>query len=262
MALQKFLSDQNWFAPNTFQLRKVFFVSVGLVRVPLAPKWFVPDCAIIQLMREVRTDMLEMVDPIESSDLLNSAAETVGEAELAGDFIQGVIDRMFEIASGKGHSDKDTRQVVGLAAPQIGVSKRIILIDLTANGAKQEQNLIAIVNPIISDKSFKLLDGREGCWSCGNVCGNVQRSQKVTLEGLDRSGKAIHLNLEDFVARIAQHEVDHLDGVRFPDRIPKDQPERLHWVEHEQFNEYREQWKHWQILCPREKWENLKSGQL
>lgn len=213
-------------------------------------------------MTEVKAAELVMVDPIESSELLNSIAETVSEVELEGEFIQGVIDRMFEIASGKGHDEKDSRQVVGLAAPQVGISKRIILVDLTANGANQKQNLVAIVNPIITEKSRDLLDGREGCWSCGNVCGNVQRSQKVTLEGLDRSGKAVHLILEDFVARIVQHEVDHLDGVRFPDRIPEDQPKRLHWVEHEQFNDYRENWKHWPFLCPREKWENLKSGRL
>lgn len=213
-------------------------------------------------MIEVNTSELEMVDPIQSSELLNSTAGAVGEAELNGEFIQGVIDRMFEIASGKGHSDKDTRQVVGLAAPQVGVSKRIILVDFTANGAKQEQNLVAIINPVISERSRNILDGREGCWSCGNVCGNVQRSQSARLDGLDRSGKEVHLSLEGFVARIAQHEVDHLDGVRFPDRIPKDQPERLHWVEHEQFNDYREKWKHWPILCPREKWEDLKSGQF
>lgn len=213
-------------------------------------------------MTEVKTAELVMVDPIESSELLNSIAETVSEVELEDEFIQGVIDRMFEIASGKGHDEKDSRQVVGLAAPQVGISKRIILVDLTANGANQEQNLVAIVNPVISEKSRDLLDGREGCWSCGNVCGNVQRSQKVTLEGLDRSGKAVHLILEDFVARIVQHEVDHLDGVRFPDRIPEDQPTRLHWVEHEKFNDYRENWKHWPTLCPREKWEGLKSGRL
>lgn len=137
-------------------------------------------------MNDASIDNLDMVDPIKYSELLNSAAETVGDTDLGSSFVQGIIDRMFEIAIGKGHSNKDTRQVVGLAAPQIGIKKRIILIDTTANGARQEQNLIAVINPTISDRSTDLVDGREGCWSCGNICGNVQRNREVRLSGKNR----------------------------------------------------------------------------
>jgi hypothetical protein len=81
----------------------------------------------------------------------------------------------------------------------------------------------------------------------------------VTLEGFDRNGKPIALELEGFVARIAQHEVDHLNGIRFPDRIPEEYPERLHWVEPSEFSEYRKHWMHWSVICPRIKWNTMKS---
>jgi peptide deformylase len=147
-----------------------------------------------------------------------------------------------------------------MAAPQVGASKRIITIDITADGSNKEQHLQVFINPKITYRSTETMPGREGCWSCGNVCGNVERAKVVTLEGLERTGKPIKFVLTDFVARIAQHETDHLDGIRFPDRIPTDEPDRLHWVEPAQFEEYRKNWEHWPIKCPRSRWEALKAG--
>lgn len=72
------------------------------------------------------------------------------------------------MATGRGKNGDDTRQMAGLAAPQIGESKRIITIDVTATGALQEQNIEAIINPELSSENGDLVDGREGCWSCGN----------------------------------------------------------------------------------------------
>lgn len=161
---------------------------------------------------------LDLIQPTDS--LLNNVAEPVQNDEVNAPYIQGVIDRMLELSAGKGKNKEDTRQMVGLAAPQIGVSKRIITIDLTADGSNKEQTLLVVINPHITERSQDEVPGREGCWSCGNVCGVVERAKAVTLEGLDRTGEPIKLELTDFVARIAQHETDHLDGVRFPDRIP------------------------------------------
>lgn len=211
-------------------------------------------------MSENSPVILEMVDPLTYSELLNSAAAEVTSTELESKFIQDVINAMFDLAAGKGKSSEDTRQVVGLAAPQVGISKRIILIDLTANGANQKQNLEAIINPCITYKSKDVLPGREGCWSCGNICGNVERSKRVILEGMNRDGEKVKLELIDFVARIAQHETDHLDGIRFPDRIPASEPEKLHWVNPSEFEDYRSNWQHWSNLCPRERWIKLKHG--
>lgn len=210
--------------------------------------------------RHITKTHLDMVDPLVYHELLNSVAGEIPIDNISSPEVQSVIDDMFDIANGKGHDEKDTRQVVGLAAPQVGISKRIVLIDLTASGANQEQNLVAVVNPRISDLSEEKVDGREGCWSCGNVCGNVERAKTVTLTGFDRDGNPVAYELSDFVARIAQHETDHLDGIRFPDRIPHDQPSRLHLVRPEEFEQYRSQWQNWEKLCGRTYWEEFKHG--
>lgn len=150
--------------------------------------------------------------------------------------------------------------MVGLAAPQIGASMRIVTIDITADGTNKPQNLEVFVNPVITKRSDATLLGREGCWSCGNVCGAVERAEAVTVDAYDRGGHRFSRELLGFVARIAQHEIDHLDGIRFPDRIPHDQPQRLHWVLPEQFAQYRTDWPKWPTPCPRERWENIKNG--
>lgn len=204
--------------------------------------------------------MLDMVDPIEYHELLNSVAEEVSLEELGTPELQSVIDGMIDVANGKGHDEEDSRQVVGLAAPQIGVGKRIILIDMTASGAVQEQRLTEIINPEITYHSDDKLDGREGCWSCGDVCGNVARSRAVTVKGINRAGDSVTYDLDGFVARVVQHETDHLDGVRFPDRIPADEPWRLHNVRASQFEQYRTDWPNWPRLYSRSDWEKLRDG--
>ena len=150
--------------------------------------------------------------------------------------------------------------MVGLAAVQLGAGKRIILVDLDADGSNKKQNLTVVINPVIVTRSAETVEGREGCWSCGDICGNVERAKAVTLKGLDRHGKPLTLDLVDFVARIAQHETDHLDGIRFPDRIPQNRPARLHLVLPAEFESYRQNWQHWPILCPRQTWEAMKMG--
>lgn len=195
-----------------------------------------------------------------SDPILNCVANKVKPEEINAAQIQGIIAYMLELAAGKGHDPKDSRQMVGLAAPQIGECARVVIIDMTADGSNKSQNLQVIINPKITYRSKETVAGREGCWSCGNICGIVDRAKAVALEGLDKHGNPIKYNLVDFVARIAQHEVDHLDGIRFPDRIPVEQPKRLHLVEAVEFEKYRKDWANWPILCPRERWEAMRAG--
>jgi len=209
-------------------------------------------------MSQNNPKLLNLVDYI--NPVLNETSQKVSLSEINSDLIQGVIDRMLDLASRQSDMDNDSRQMVGLAAVQIGVKKRIIIIDISADGSHKKQHLEAVINPLITKASKEKVSGREGCWSCGNICGNVERSRSLVLTGLDRYGKKIVFDLDDFVARIAQHEIDHLDGIRFPDRIPLDQPKNLHWVEPDQFEDYRLNWQNWPILCPRELWEDMKAG--
>jgi peptide deformylase len=209
-------------------------------------------------MSNTQAKKLNLVPP--TDPVLNMRAREVDSDEVTSPETRVIIDRMINLAAGKGHDKEDTRQMVGLAAPQLGVSKRIIAIDLTADGSNKEQTLRVFINPRITEYSKELVPGREGCWSCGDICGNVERAENVVLEGIDRDGKPMKYDLAGFVARIAQLEVDHLDGIRFPDRIPFDKPECLHLVKPAEFEEYRKEWMHWAKFCPRETWNAMKDG--
>jgi len=102
---------------------------------------------------------------------------------------------------------------VGLAAPQIGISKRIIIVD-------PGDNLIEIINPEITYSEGET-NGSEGCLSVPGKVGWLKRAQKVIVKGLNRSGESIEIEAMDFLARILQHEIDHLDGILFPDKATR-----------------------------------------
>lgn len=209
-------------------------------------------------MAEFSPENLELVDP--SDQNLNLIATEVNSDEILPPFTQEAIDRMLELSAGKCHSEHDSRQMVGLAAVQLGISKRIITIDVNADGSNKPQNLHVLINPQITKRSENLVIGRGGFWTCGNICGIVERSDAVTLRALDRTDAKIEWKLFDFVARIAQHEIDRLDGIRFPDRISTSEPRKLHIVLPSEFPEYRLNWKSWPTICPRKRWEEMKAG--
>ncbi len=213
-------------------------------------------------IEKVDNQHLDLVDPAQFADLLNSVATEVSDRDVCSLETQFIISEMQRLAAGKGRNGEDTRQMVGLAAPQLGVSKRIITIDMTATGALQEQNIVAIINPRLSHTGGQVVDGREGCWSCGSFCANVPRFSRVVLEGYDEDGKPLIYKLEGFVARIAQHEVDHLDGIRCIDRVPEDEDWRLHDVKPEEFERYRTDWPHWKKTFSRSEWEKFKVGEV
>jgi peptide deformylase len=192
-----------------------------------------------------------------SSRILSKVCDEVPKELLSGPEIQQAIDSMFSVAYGK-QGDPNRRTMVGLAAPQIGIAKRIVIIGIDSVGDGAEPDLVAFINPRITHMSEETVEHREGCFSTSNVCGIVSRSKTITLEAYDRKGARVIHHLEDFPARIAQHEVDHLDGIRFPERVMIDK--NLHWVEEHEFGEYRDNWRTWPVLCPRAKWQSIRNG--
>jgi peptide deformylase len=96
---------------------------------------------------------------------------------------------------------------VGLAAPQVGVSLKVVVIDVG-------EGLIELINPVIVKKE-ELVTDSEGCLSIPGVFGEVERYNHVTVEALDRNGKKIKLIGSGLLARAFQHEIDHLDGILF-----------------------------------------------
>lgn len=100
---------------------------------------------------------------------------------------------------------------VGLAAPQVGISKRVIVVDVG-----DDNGLIEMVNPEIVEQEGEQV-GPEGCLSIPNLNGDVRRFQRIKVNGFDRSGQPFTLEASDYLARAFQHEIDHLNGVLFTD---------------------------------------------
>jgi peptide deformylase len=105
-----------------------------------------------------------------------------------------------------------TASGVGLAALQVGVPKRIILVD------GEEDGLIVLINPIIVKSEGEVV-AEEGCLSVPDIYSQVKRSSKVTIKALNENGDPIEITEEGLTARALQHEIDHLDGILFIDRI-------------------------------------------
>jgi len=100
---------------------------------------------------------------------------------------------------------------VGLAAPQVGVNKRLILV-------KPEKEMYVLINPIFNHKSKETACGSEGCLSVPGKWINVKRFKEVDVEFMGEDGDLYKVKAEDFFARIIQHEVDHLNGVLIVDK--------------------------------------------
>ncbi len=134
--------------------------------------------------------------------------------------IQKLVDDMFETM----HAARG----VGLAAPQVALSIRLFV-------AEYEERKVAVLNPEIIKAEGETL-GTEGCLSIpGYVGDNIRRAEKVVVKGLDPRGKPIRITGEGWFARIMQHEIDHLDGILFLDRL--DRPEDLREVTAEEESE-------------------------
>lgn len=105
---------------------------------------------------------------------------------------------------------------VGLAAPQIGISKRVIVVDTG-------EELIELINPEIIMREGEKTDS-EGCLSVPGMIGDVSRAYRVKVKGLNREGKEIEITREEMTARALQHEIDHLNGILFIDKAVSIKP--------------------------------------
>lgn len=111
------------------------------------------------------------------------------------------------------------RRCVGLAAPQVGSGLRVAVMDATGHPkADASQGLIVLVNPAILEREGSVVH-REGCLSIPDFTGNVRRASRVCIRAFDEFGSLRERWLEGFEAVVAQHEIDHLDGTLFLDRV-------------------------------------------
>lgn len=123
-------------------------------------------------------------------------------------FIDDLIETMYSSPGG-----------VGIASPQVGVPKRIIVVDSRGNRRTTvSHGLVVLINPVIVYSEGRIVV-REGCMSIPDYTGNVERYARIVVRGLDRTFKEVEIETEGMEGVILQHEIDHLDGVLFIDRI-------------------------------------------
>jgi peptide deformylase len=142
---------------------------------------------------------------VEPDPILHKVAKKVTNLELKLPLTQQLIDDMF--------ATMKAAPGIGLAAPQVGVGKRVIVVHLSG----EEDTPNAVGNPVLSEFEGEE-EATEGCLSIPGKLGDVKRAAACTVTGLDRNGKKFKLRAEGMLARCFQHEVDHLDGVLILDK--------------------------------------------
>ena len=135
--------------------------------------------------------------------------EEAAEVETIDDGVRALVRDMFETMY---HADG-----IGLAAPQIGVSRRILVVDLRRDDEPEAR--AALINPRITWASDDMDKQPEGCLSIPGLEEVVKRPWAVRVEGLDPDGRPVVIEADELYARALQHEIDHLDGILFPDRV-------------------------------------------
>ena len=138
------------------------------------------------------------------AEVLRRAAEPVAGPDPE---LERLIEDMFETMYDAGG--------IGLAAPQVGISRRLIVVDVHEEGTEP----IAILNPVVVEQGKETEKQEEGCLSIPGVGGIVERPAACVVEGLDRAGNPVRIEAGGMLSRCLQHEVDHLDGVLFIDRL-------------------------------------------
>ncbi len=129
-----------------------------------------------------------------------------------GPELQRLVDEMIETMREAGG--------VGLAAPQVGVPLRVFVAELPEDEEDpQSGRVYVLVNPKIIKASLEEVEGEEGCLSIPGIYGDVWRAEEVVVRAQDVNGKEIRLRAKGFLARIFQHEIDHLNGILFIDRV-------------------------------------------
>jgi len=116
----------------------------------------------------------------------------------------------------------DDYEGVGLAAPQVHVSKRIVIVGAPGSPRYPDAPAVptrVLINPLVTPAGRETYEMWEGCLSVPDLRGLVRRPAKVRVKALDERGKKLEFTAEGFHAAVVQHEVDHLDGVLFPERM-------------------------------------------
>jgi peptide deformylase len=130
--------------------------------------------------------------------------------------IENLDGKIADLINGMAQTLHTTYSAVGLAAPQVGESLRLSVIDLSMG--EKTNDLIVLINPEIIE-SEGIETGDEGCLSLPGISLSINRAAKIFLKNFDMNGKEIRREIDGYLARVIQHELDHLDGTLIIDRI-------------------------------------------
>lgn len=156
----------------------------------------------------VRT-VIKMGNPV-----LREVSQIVTVEEIISEYFQQFIDDLI--------ATMRSEDGAGIAAPQIGILKRAFVMEMKDNPRypdKEAFSLHVVINPEIEFLSEKEIDSWEGCLSIPGIRGRLKRHEYIKLKGLDRQGHAFEIVLNGFAAIVAQHEIDHLNGILLIDRM-------------------------------------------
>jgi peptide deformylase len=159
----------------------------------------------------------------EGDPVLRRVAKKVSPSDLLDPLFQQLVDEMFETMY--------AAPGVGLAAPQVNVSKRLFVVDAGEDAEHPEGTKHVVINPKI-ESAHEEVELHEGCLSVPGFIGDIVRYDRVVVTGLDRNGQKLRLEGSDLFAQALQHEIDHLNGVLYIDTAknirkpkPKDENE-------------------------------------
>lgn len=170
---------------------------------------------------------------ISKNDLRKNALQK--EIELLVDFVYG------NNTKGKNKSRRNAT-TVGLSANQVGLANRISVVDL-AIGKKGYSDIHVLINPEIVWSSKSVIERCEGCVNLPTIWGYVKRSKRIKVKAFDRSGNEMLVTLSGWAAILLQHEIDHLNGRLFIEKLPD--PKKALYVEDEDYQEFKQKKKNW-----------------
>jgi len=197
MTFPIFLNRSSMFQVISASVLSFYIATDGLLRYPLMSTgrdemFYNSNMAILEIKKYPERVLKQKAKPVTSF----------------GEDLQSLIDNMIETMY--------AAPGVGLAAPQVGSSKRLAVIDISSREDKFP--LLVLVNPVVVICEGEV-EFEEGCLSLPEYTAKVKRAEKVLVNALDRNGKAIEIEGTDLLAIALQHEIDHLDGMLLIDRI-------------------------------------------
>jgi peptide deformylase len=178
--------------------------------------------------------------------ILRSLCQPVSKKDLQKTSVQKEIETLIDFVYGNngkgGRKNRRNATTVGLSANQVGIAKCISIVDL-AIGKKGYSDIHVLINPEIVWASKSMLERCEGCVNLPTIWGYVYRSKRVKVKALDRSGNELLITLSGWPAILIQHEIDHLQGKLFIEKL--DDPKKAFFVEEDDYQDFKRQKKKW-----------------